>query len=150
MARGTQEDLVAHLEPVATRAGLVIEGVAVAAAGRRRFVRVVVDLPDGQGGVSSDALADVSREISHVLDAHDLVHGSYTLEVTTPGVDRPLTEPRHFRRALGRMVEVTTATGTRTGRLAAVDEDAITLGDVRIPLADIDRAVTQVELVREE
>lgn len=150
MGRGPQEDLVAHLQPVAARAGLVIEGASVVAAGRRTVVRVVVDLPDGPGGVTSDALTDVSRDISHLLDAHDLVRGSYTLEVTTPGVDRPLTEPRHFRRALGRLVTVTTSTGTRTGRLTDVRESSLVLAGEEIPLADISRAITQVELARED
>ncbi len=146
MARARQDELLRHLEPVVSRAGLLVEGVSVAAAGRRRVVRVVVDLPDGPGGVSSDALADVSREISHVLDAHDLVSGTYTLEVTTPGVGRPLTTPRHFRRAVGRLVAVTTAAGTRIGRLQDAGEDAIVLDGETIALSEIDRAVTQVEL----
>jgi len=150
MARELQDTLTSHLGPVVAGAGLLLEGVKVASAGRRKLVRAVVDLPDGPGGVSSDALIEVSRLISQALDDADLVPGSYTLEVTTPGVDRPLTEPRHFRRAVGRLVEVTTPAGTRAGRLTEVTPDTIVLGDAVIALADISAALTQVELTRED
>lgn len=144
------ELLTTHLEPVVAGAGLFLEGVSVSAAGRRTVVRVVVDLVDGPGGVSSDALAEVSRAVSRALDDAGLVPGPHTLEVTTPGVDRPLTEPRHFRRAVGRLVTVTTGAGTTTGRLTEVRDDLVVLGGSEIPLADITVALVQVELVRED
>lgn len=142
--------LTTHLEPVVAGAGLFLEGVSVSAAGRRTVVRLVVDLPDGPGGVSSDALAEVSREISGALDGAGLIPGPYTLEVTTPGVARPLTEPRHFRRAVGRTVAVTTAASTTTGRLDDVRGDVAVLDGREIPLADVTCAVVQVELARED
>lgn len=87
-----------------TAAGYDLEDVVVTAAGRRSVVRVVVDR---DGGIDLDAVADVSRAVSDVLDAADAFGDSaYTLEVTSPGVDRPLTEPRHWRRNVGRLVEV--------------------------------------------
>src|SRR5699024_10468537 len=93
------------LEPVVAGAGLHLEGVQVSGASRRRLVRVTVDLPDGPGGVGSDLLAEVSRAVSSRLDeAEDLLAGSYLLEVSTPGVSRPLQTARHFRRAQGRLV----------------------------------------------
>jgi ribosome maturation factor RimP len=92
------------LEPVVRAAGLDLESVRIGSAGRRRLLRVVVD---GDGGVSLDSIALVSREVSVRLDDSGAMgEAPYTLEVSSPGVDRPLTQPRHWRRALGRLVRV--------------------------------------------
>jgi ribosome maturation factor RimP len=113
---------------------------------------------DGDDGVTLDAAADVSRAISERLDAAGEADptGSapYTLEVTSPGVGRPLTLPRHFRRARTRLVSVTTADGRETaGHVLGVDDSAVTLvlsgrkgvSQVAIPLAEITRARVEVE-----
>lgn len=116
------------LEPVVGEHGLVLETVTVRSAGKRRQVTVTVDLPDGPGGVGSDALAEVSRAISEALDEVDLLPGAYVLEVSTPGTDRPLTEPRHYRRAVGRLVRLRTRSGARlTGRLVDADGAGVAL-----------------------
>jgi ribosome maturation factor RimP len=92
------------LEPVVRAAGLDLESVRVGSAGRRRLLRVVVD---ADGGVDLDNIALVSREASARLDDTGAMgEASYTLEVSSPGVDRPLTQPRHWRRAVGRLVRV--------------------------------------------
>ena len=96
---GDPQQLRSILEPAVVASGLYLEDVVTAAAGRRTTVTVVVDLADGPGGVSSDQLSEVSRAVSEALDAADPIKGAYMLEVTTPGIDRPLTTPRHFRRA---------------------------------------------------
>jgi ribosome maturation factor RimP len=101
--------LRAVIEPVVTAAGYDLEDLTVSRAGRRHVVRVVVD---GDGGMSLDAVAEVSRAVSKSLDeaeeaGGDLVAGEYQLEVSSRGVDRPLTLPRHWRRNVGRMVKVT-------------------------------------------
>lgn len=120
--------LRALLDPVVSEHGLLLETVAVTAAGKRRAVTVTVDLPDGPGGVGSDALADVSRAVSAVLDTADVISGSYVLEVSTPGTDRPLTEPRHYRRSVGRLVRLRTRAGGRlAGRVVEADGECITL-----------------------
>src|SRR5689334_23921985 len=96
--------LAGWIEPVIGAAGYDLEELVVTPAGRRSVVRVVVDRDEG---VTLDDIAEVSRVVSEVLDAND--HGMgrpYVLEVTSPGVDRPLTEPRHWRRNVGRMVTV--------------------------------------------
>jgi ribosome maturation factor RimP len=81
-----------------------LEAVRIAAAGRRRVLRIIVD---SDGGVSLDDIAEVSREVSARLDARNAMGDApYTLEVSSPGVDRPLTQPRHWRRAIGRLVAV--------------------------------------------
>jgi ribosome maturation factor RimP len=96
------ERLAGLLEPAVRAIGMDLEGVRVTSAGRRRLLRVVVD---ADGGVSLDDIERVSRELSAVLDqAAAMGEAPYTLEVSSPGVDRPLTEPRHWRRAAGRLV----------------------------------------------
>jgi ribosome maturation factor RimP len=96
------DKIAALLEPVLGKAGMDLEGVRVTAAGRRRLLRLVVD---ADGGVSLDDIAVASRAVSAALD-DSVVMGEqpYTLEVSSPGVDRPLTERRHWRRAIGRLV----------------------------------------------
>jgi ribosome maturation factor RimP len=131
--------------------GLVLEGVTVQAAGRRRIVRVIVDLPgDATGGVPMDAVATVSQLLSQQLDESDAMGGSpYVLEVTSPGVDRPLTERRHWARARGRLVTVTLRSGgTRTGRLEQVDDDGVVLDGTRVAWSDLARGKVEVEFSR--
>ena len=96
------ERLVGLLEPTVAARGMDLEGVRITSAGRRRLVRVVVD---ADGGVSLDEIALVSQELSATLDrAAAMGEQPYTLEVSSPGVDRPLTEAKHWRRAVGRLV----------------------------------------------
>ena len=115
--------------PVIAAAGMDLESVRVSAAGRRRLLRVVVD---SDQGVSLDDAAAISRKLSAVLDGAPVMGDfPYTLEVSSPGVDRPLTDPRHWRRAVGRLVQVTAAdVGPISGRVLAADADEVTL-DVR-------------------
>jgi ribosome maturation factor RimP len=103
-ADARQEHLAALLEPVVTAAGAELESVRISRAGSRRVLRVVVDADDG---VDMDAIARVSRAVAAEVDGQDAMGpGGYTLEVSSPGVDRPLTEERHWRRARGRLVHV--------------------------------------------
>lgn len=139
---------------VSERHGFDLEDLTVIAAGRRRLVRVVID---GDHGVSLDAAAEVSRAISAVLDedeANDPTGSApYTLEVTSPGIGRPLTAARHFRRARTRLLSITRTDGsTLQGRVAEADDETVQLltgrtglEPVTIPLADIGRAVVEVE-----
>ena len=119
--------LAGLIEPVVAAAGMDLESVRMTVAGKRRLLRIVVD---SDHGVSLDDAAEVSRDISAVLDASNaLGEVPYTLEVSSPGVDRPLTEPRHWRRARGRLVRVkVTGEGSVEGRLLAADADGVTLG----------------------
>ena len=113
------------VEPVVAGAGYDLEDLTISRAGRRFVVRVVVDR---DGGLDLDAVAEVSRAVSAALDAAEestgeLVAGEYQLEVSSPGVDRPLTLPRHWRRNVGRLVKV----GPITGRVVAVDATGVML-----------------------
>jgi ribosome maturation factor RimP len=118
--------LVRLLEPVVHAMNMDLEGIRVTAAGRRRVLRVVVD---ADGGVSLDDIAVASRELSVKLDnSAEMGEQPYTLEVSSPGVDRPLTQPRHWRRAAGRLVVAplkTHAAGHQNGNGAALAEGRI-------------------------
>jgi ribosome maturation factor RimP len=158
MGSALAAELQAVLGPVVTGTGLFLEGVEVSGPARKRLVRVTVDLPDGPGGVGTDQLGEVSRAVSDALDAvDDALEGAYLLEVTTPGVSRPLTEARHFRRAVGRLVTLQTSDGPVTGRVVAVDADAVHLSQEKgkgapttraVPLATITRGKVELELRR--
>ncbi|WP_432485097.1 ribosome maturation factor RimP [Kineococcus esterisolvens] len=111
-------------------AGLALEEVSVSTAGRRRVVRVVVDLAGEEPGeVDLEAVAVVSAAVSETLDSSDVLGAApYTLEVTSPGVDRPLTAPRHWARARGRLVRAVLAGGGELlGRVESVDADGVLL-----------------------
>jgi ribosome maturation factor RimP len=123
------------IRPVVAAAGMDLEAVRVSAAGRRRLLRVVVD---SDGGVSLDDAATISRQLSAALDAVAVMGDfPYTLEVSSPGVDRPLTDPRHWRRAVGHLVQVTVTdagvsgvsgiSGAISGRIITADSDGVTL-----------------------
>jgi ribosome maturation factor RimP len=120
------ERVAGVLEPVVTTLGMDLEGVRVTSAGRRRVLRVVVD---ADGGVSLDDIAVVSRDLSAALDESAVMgEQPYTLEVSSPGVDRPLTERRHWRRAIGRLVVAPLpGGGSVEGRITGASGDGITL-----------------------
>jgi ribosome maturation factor RimP len=106
-------DLARVLEPVVRAAGMDLESVRVSPAGRRRLLKLVID---ADGGAALDQIAEVSREVSLRLDASGVMgEVPYTLEVSSPGVDRPLTEPRHWRRAQGRLVSAPLAAPDEAG-----------------------------------
>ena len=170
--RGVRDDaltgrLTASVEPVVAATGYDLEELVVRLAGQRAVVRVVIDRDEG---VSLDDVAELSRSLSEVLDAVDGAFGSapYVLEVTSPGVDRPLTQPRHWRRNVGRLVSVSAGPDGRreqlTGRVVRVEDDGVVLavekggtkkGQVRkavgertLGWAELGEARVQVEFTR--
>jgi ribosome maturation factor RimP len=149
----TRDRLVSELTPPLLEMGLDLEALDVTPAGRRRLLRVAVDK---DGGVTMDDVADATREVSRLLDESDAMgEQSYTLEVTSPGTDRPLTLPRHWRRNQGRLVKVTRRDGgSVTGRVTSCDDAAATLDVDGVPqtldYADVAKAKVQVELNRKE
>lgn len=131
--------------------GLDVEAVEITPAGKRRVLRVAVDK---DGGVTLDDVADATREVSRVLDDSDVMgEQPYTLEVTSRGVDRPLTLPRHWRRNTDRLVKATLSDGSvETGRLLEAGEDSAVL-DVsgarrEVAYADVTKALVQIEFNR--
>ncbi len=154
----TQSDRLRELlEPLATAAGLDLEEITVTPAGKRRVLSVVVDSDEG---VQLDAVAALSRRVSEALDASDAMGGAaYVLEVTSPGTDRPLTEPRHFVRNTGRLIKAQlVAGGELTARVTEVDEDGLDLEvpgvkgrkptTRRLAFAEIAKARVEVEFNR--
>jgi len=149
----TPDSLDEVLRPAASALGLDLEEVTVSAAGRRRLLRVVVDK---DGGVTLDDVAEATRSFSRELDGSDVMgEHPYTLEVTSPGLDRPLTAPRHWRRAAGRLVQVTDGDGrTVLGRVREVEDASVSLdvdGSPRqVRYAEVAKARVQVEFNRKE
>lgn len=134
--------------------GVDLEEVDVSRAGRRELVRIVIDR---DGGVDLDLVANVSQRVSSLLDEpplNALLPGPFVLEVTSPGVDRPLTDARHWRRAIDRRVRVElTDESVLEGRIVTVGADGVVELDVEgsrrdIRPADVARAVVQVEFTR--
>jgi ribosome maturation factor RimP len=155
MVAPSQADGVRALaEPLARDAGLVVESVTVTPAGKRRVLRVIVDLPeDSTGGVPMDAVASAAQLISAALDESPVMGGMpYVLEVSSPGADRPLTERRHWLRARGRLVNLIPAAGQPeppTGRLTDVTERGVILdGEREIEWAAIASGRVEVEFGR--
>ena len=139
------------LTPVVAAEGFDLEAVEVQPAGRRRLVRVLVDR---DGGVTLDHIASLTTVLSAALDdTNAMGEQPYVLEVTSPGVDRPLTLPRHWRRNVGRLVTVTTTDGhTVSGRLSGCDELGATVagedGTQRLAYGAVDRAQVEIEFNR--
>ena len=154
VASAAADGVRALAEQVVGSAGLVVEDVDVTPIGRRRLLRITVDLPeDVVGGVPIDSVALASKAISNALDESDVMGGTpYVLEVSSPGVDRPLTERRHFLRARGRIVTVTTtATAPTEGRLVEVDDQHLTFEDgTELPWDQVIRGKVQVEFSRHD
>jgi ribosome maturation factor RimP len=145
-------EIRSRIEPVLIAHGLDLEDLSVSHVGRRDVVRVIVDR---DGGVDLDSIAEVSNAMSTVLDeAAFLFPHAYVLEVSSPGVDRPLTAPRHWRRAQGRLVSVRLRTGeTVHGRVVGVEDTRATLrvdggDDVAVAFADVESATIEIEFSR--
>lgn len=126
-ATALHERLTELLEPVVAQAGLFLERIETTRAGKYSVVRVFVDLPDGPGDLDLDRLGEVTAAVSQALDEADPVKGQYTLEVSTPGAERELSTPRHFRRAVGHDAEVSTAQEQLRGTITAADEESLTI-----------------------
>jgi ribosome maturation factor RimP len=152
----SQKQVTELLDGEFARAGFEIEDVVIHASARPPRITVVAD---GDVALDLDTIAALSRSASGLLDEGSGVDGHYVLEVTSPGVDRPLTTEKHFRRARGRKAEVTLTDGSAvTVRLGDVIDGHVRLvvcgsRDVKaavrqIPLDDIASAVVQVEFAR--
>ncbi|MDX3645072.1 ribosome maturation factor RimP [Streptomyces sp. MB09-02B] len=159
MSTTQSERLRELLEPLVRSQGLDLEEIAVDSVGRKRVLRVVVDSDEG---ADLDAVADVSRALSAKLDETDAMgQAEYTLEVGTPGAERALTEHRHYRRAVDRLVKFALREdGELIARILTVDDDGLDLEvpgvkgrkatTRRLAFAEIDRARVQVEFNRKD
>lgn len=151
MSDTTKERIADELLTPLAAMGLDVEAVEISPAGKRRILRVAVDK---DGGVTLDDVADATREVNRVLDESDVMgEQPYTLEVTSRGVDRPLTLPRHWRRNAGRLVKVTPVEGAPfNGRVLSNTDDTVVLdvtGRQRtVAYAEIAKALVQIEFSR--
>jgi ribosome maturation factor RimP len=147
----TRDRIEAELLGPLSALGLDVEAVEITPAGKRRVLRVAVDK---DGGVNLDDIAGATREVSSVLDESDVMgEHPYTLEVTSRGVDRPLTLPRHWRRNETRLVKVALVEGGEVeGRITSSTDEAVTLdvdgSDREVAYADIAKARVQIEFNR--
>jgi len=151
-------DQIAQLVTPAVQAqGFFLEDVLLVSPGKHRIVTCIVD---GQSSLNMDQVTAVSRAISELLDeAAFMGEAPFTLEVTSPGVDRPLTKPRHFAKNVDRLLKVVRTDGeVVTGRISGNTETELTLSvtekkelkEVVIALADIKRATVEIEFNRKE
>ncbi|MGW0733515.1 ribosome maturation factor RimP [Streptomyces sp. NPDC002851] len=157
MSTTQSERLRDLLEPLVSSKELDLEEITVTPAGKRRVLRVVVD---SDSGVSLDTCAELSRELSQKLDETDAMgSGEYVLEVTSPGADRPLTERRHYARAVGRLVKFQLKEqGELVARILKVDDEGLDLEVPgvkgrkptarRLEFADIAKARVEIEFSR--
>ena len=145
------------ISPAVTEAGFYLEEVQIASPGSHRTVTCVVD---GPTPLNLDQVTVVSRIISELLDSADIMGDTpFTLEVTSPGVDRPLTEVRHWTKNLTRLIKTTLNDGSIiTGRLTEFDESNATLvenikGRIKnhtVAFSEIKRAVVEIEFNRKD
>jgi ribosome maturation factor RimP len=149
----TREQRIADLvAPIAEGVGADLESVGLRRAGRRTVVVITVD---ADGGISLDDVATLSQRISVAMDEGDVMgQAPYTMEVTSPGVHRPLTLPRHWRRAATRLVKVTMHDGRQVlGRVVRSDDTAAVLSvdgaERSVPYTEVAKAVVQVEFPKE-
>lgn len=157
MPRRSDDQIYVDLEPHVTKAGLFLEKLVTYKAGKRTRLVVTVDAETDEA-LDLDEIAKVSKSISELLDEDESINGTYVLEVTTPGIDRPLTLPHHWNRARGRLVQIdlkndgTSEPETLLGRVLESSESAVVVeidGDkVEVPLATVELAVVQVEFNR--
>jgi ribosome maturation factor RimP len=143
----TREQILQILEPIASNMGLDLEDVEIKSAGKHSIVQVSIDK---DGGINLDEVAQISNQISEALDAKDVLgEKPYTLEVGSPGIDRALTLPRHWRRNNGRLVKISFGSNSEIGRIIESDDEKVSLevkGKTRsINFDKIDKAFIQVE-----
>lgn len=161
MASG--QTIAALVEPPLRALRLLVEDVVVTPAGRRRVVRVAVDRAFDAGDevteptapLTLDEVADATRAVSDALDASDVLGSApYVLEVTSPGIDRPLRLPRHYQRNVGRLITIERAdVPPVTGRVTRAGARDVTVvpddgPPATVPYAEVFRAVVQVEFSR--
>jgi ribosome maturation factor RimP len=136
------------LDPLVQKAGFILEEVKVTPLGRRRQISVIVDGEERNPNL--DEVASLSRAISAQLDDYSgLGDAPFTLEVTSPGIDRPLTELRHWRKNLGRLVKILTKEDKEfSGRIAEVQSGKVRIDDAIFDFESIKRAQVQIEFNR--
>ena len=132
------------ITPALHQAGYFLEDVNIVSPGQHRIVTVIVD---GESGLNLDQVTVASKLVSELLDeAPFMGETPFTLEVTSPGIDRPLTKPRHWRKNFDRLVKITMTSGKDIqGRIGETTEANVLVGDQKVSFEDIKRAVLEIE-----
>jgi ribosome maturation factor RimP len=141
---GKKEDISAAVTPALSALGFYLEDVTITSAGRRSMLTIIVD---GDTHLSLDQVTSATKAISEIVESlQSLGDTPFTLEVTSPGLDRPLTKPRHWRKNIDRLVKVVLLDGKEIkGRIKAASEDSATVGQSEINFTEIKRASLEVE-----
>ena len=138
------EDISAAIRPIIEASGNYLEELTITSAGKVKILTVIVD---SDSHLNLDQITAVTKEISEVIETlEELGDSAFTLEVTSPGIDRPLTKPRHWRKNFNRLVKITMTSGQDIqGRIGEATETAVLVGDQKISFEDIKRAVLEIE-----
>ena len=141
---GKKEDISAAVTPALSALGFYLEDVTITSAGRRSMLTIIVD---GDTHLSLDQVTSATKAIGEIVESlQSLGDTPFTLEVTSPGLDRPLTKPRHWRKNIDRLVKVVLLDGKEIkGRIKAASEDSATVDQSEINFAEIKRAILEVE-----
>ncbi len=138
------EDISAAIRPIIEATGNYLEELTITSAGKVKILTVIVD---SDSHLNLDQITAVTKEISEVIEAlQELGDSAFTLEVTSPGIDRPLTKPRHWRKNFDRLVRITMTSGQEIqGRIGEATETTVLVGDLKVSFEDIKRAVLEIE-----
>jgi ribosome maturation factor RimP len=138
------EDISAAIRPIIEAAGNYLEELTITSAGKVKILTVIVD---SDSHLNLDQITAVTKEISEVIETlEELGDSAFTLEVTSPGIDRPLTKPRHWRKNLNRLVKITMISGQDIqGRIGEATETDVLVDDQKVSFEDIKRAVLEIE-----
>jgi len=138
------EEIAVAITPAIEAAGCYLEEVTLTPAGKRKIMTVIVD---GDTNLSLDQVTAVSKEVSAIVEVLPALGDTpFTLEVTSPGVDRPLTHPRHWRKNHGRLINVTLEDGKVVkGRIGDSTEIDVEIDSLKIAYAAMKRALIEIE-----
>lgn len=141
---GKKEEISAVITPALTSLGFYLEDLYITSAGRRSLLTVIVD---ADRHLSLDEVTVATKAISEIIENIPALGSTpFTLEVTSPGIDRPLTKPRHWRKNIDRLVKVITIDGNQIlGRIKSASEDSATVDEQNIKYLDVKRATLEVE-----
>ncbi|NCA25871.1 MAG: ribosome maturation factor RimP [Actinobacteria bacterium] len=141
---GRKEDISAAITPALTALGFYLEDLNISSAGKRSLLTVIVD---ADRHLSLDEVTQATKAISEIVENIPALGATpFTLEVTSPGVDRPLTKPRHWRKNINRLVKIILQDGKEiNGRIKSASEISATIDEVEISYADIKRANLEIE-----
>ena len=144
------DELTLQLNPVVALTGYILEEIKISSNGKRKHLTVIIDGVERNPNL--DEVAGISRAISEELDRVSVLGDQpFTLEVTTPGIERPLTLPRHWVKNIGRMVEILLQDDKRiVGRINAIENDKVKIDQVLIHFNEIKSAKIQIEFNRKE